>query len=155
MGTWGTAIFSDDTASDVRNDFRELIGDGLSPEEATARLMTRYGSIVDDPEGGTTFWLGLAVTQWKSGRLQESVKKRALEIKMCFYVILPRHIHWDRHREQGSLIGGSSWRRILCSYWTQTSRHISINEKLSFFINEDDTNTSAPGAMTRAHPSPV
>ena len=80
MGTWGTAIFSDDTASDVRNDFRELIGDGLSPEEATARLMTRYGSIVDDPEGGTTFWLGLAVTQWKSGRLQESVKKRALEI---------------------------------------------------------------------------
>ena len=37
MGTWGVAIFSDDLAADIRGDFRELIGDGLTPSEATAR----------------------------------------------------------------------------------------------------------------------
>lgn len=31
MGTWGTGIFSDDLASDIREDFKELIGDGKSP----------------------------------------------------------------------------------------------------------------------------
>lgn len=80
MGAWGTAIFSDDIASDVRDDFRDLIGEGLSPEAATKRLLADYASIVEDPEGGASFWLGLAVTQWKCGRLQESVKTRALEI---------------------------------------------------------------------------
>ena len=32
MGTWETAIFSDDTASDVRDGFRDLIGEALSTE---------------------------------------------------------------------------------------------------------------------------
>lgn len=80
MGTWGTAIFSDDTAVDVRESFRDLIGDGLSPEDATARVLAEYRSSLTDPNDGPPFWLGLAVTQWKSGRLQEDVKARALEV---------------------------------------------------------------------------
>ena len=80
MGAWGTAIFSDDTASDVRDSFRELIGDGISPEDATTRLVAEYTSSVDDPDDGPPFWLGLAVTQWKCGRLQDDVKARALQV---------------------------------------------------------------------------
>jgi hypothetical protein len=38
MGAWGTAIFSDDTALDVRDEWRDAILDGLSAEEATAHL---------------------------------------------------------------------------------------------------------------------
>lgn len=80
MGAWGTAIFSDDTAADVRDDFRRLIGDGLSPEDATARLLDEYRSSLEDPAEGPSFWLGLAVAQWKLGRLQPSILARALDI---------------------------------------------------------------------------
>ena len=57
-GGWWS--FPDDTTSDVRDGFRDLIGEALSTEQA--------------------FWLGLAVTQWKCGRLLERVKEKALEI---------------------------------------------------------------------------
>ena len=80
MGTWETAIFSDDTASDVRDGFRDLIGEGLSTEQATDKLLRQYAPSLDDPDDGPPFWLGLAVTQWKSGRLLERVKEKALEI---------------------------------------------------------------------------
>lgn len=69
MGTWGAAIFSDDTASDVRDQFRDLIGEGLSTEQATDKLLREYASSLDDPDDGPPFWLGLAVTQWNCGRL--------------------------------------------------------------------------------------
>ena len=34
MGAWGTAIFADDLAADIKGDFRDLIGDGLSAPKA-------------------------------------------------------------------------------------------------------------------------
>ena len=80
MGAWGTAIFSDDTSSDVRDGFRELIGEGLSTEQATDKLLSEYASSLNDPDDGPPFWLGLAVTQWKCGRLLERVKAKALDI---------------------------------------------------------------------------
>jgi hypothetical protein len=42
MGAWGTAIFSDDTARDIRDEFRDLIGEGLSTEQATEKLLSEY-----------------------------------------------------------------------------------------------------------------
>jgi hypothetical protein len=42
VGTWGPGIFSDDLAADVREDFRDLISQGLTPEEATERLKRDY-----------------------------------------------------------------------------------------------------------------
>jgi hypothetical protein len=64
MGAWGTAT-SDDTASDVRDEFRDLIGEGLSTEQATEKLLSEYASSLEDLDDGPPFWLGLAVTQWK------------------------------------------------------------------------------------------
>jgi hypothetical protein len=80
MGAWGAGIFADDTASDVRDDFRDLVGEGLSPEQATEKIFEKYRSSLDDPDDGPPFWLGLAVTQWKLGRLLEPVKAKALAI---------------------------------------------------------------------------
>jgi hypothetical protein len=80
MGVWGPAVFSDDTASDVRESFREWIGDGLSAAEATERVLHEYASSRDDPNDGPPLWLGLAVTQWKCGRLQSEVQAKAIEI---------------------------------------------------------------------------
>ncbi|MEZ5307253.1 MAG: hypothetical protein R2684_08930 [Pyrinomonadaceae bacterium] len=80
MGTWGVAIFSDDLAADLRGDFRELVGEGLSPSEATERLMAQYASSLDDPDEMPVFWIALALTQWKLGRLEPRTKTKALRV---------------------------------------------------------------------------
>jgi hypothetical protein len=64
----------------VRDEFRDLIGEGLSTEQATDKLLREYAPSLDDPDDGPPFWLGLAVTQWKCGRLLERVKEKALHI---------------------------------------------------------------------------
>lgn len=80
MGAWGTAIFSDDTAADVRDAFTDFIADGLSPAEATERLIQESADILDDEDEAVVFWLALAATQWKLGRLLDNVRDRALAI---------------------------------------------------------------------------
>ena len=78
MGAWGTSIFSDDNAADLREDYRDLIGNGLSGSEATDRLIEEWQPDGNDGYFVATFWLALALTQWKCGRLEERVKARAL-----------------------------------------------------------------------------
>src|SRR5579859_7734045 len=77
MGAWGTAIFSDDLAADVRVEFKKLIGDGLSTEEATRKVCEEYASSVDDEDERSIFWLALAATQWQMGRLLPELLDRA------------------------------------------------------------------------------
>ena len=67
--------FSHDTASDVRDGFRDLIGEALSTEQA--------------------FWLGLAVTQWKCGRLLERVKEKAARTSSAGREILGAFAHQE------------------------------------------------------------
>jgi hypothetical protein len=75
MGTWGTGIFSDDNAADLRDDYRDFIGDGLSGPEATDRLLAEWGSSISrEPEYAATFWLALAVTQWLAGKFERKRK---------------------------------------------------------------------------------
>jgi hypothetical protein len=80
MGTWGAGIFSDDTASDLREQFRDAIGDGLTAEAATEHLIELYQPGPHDPDGTPVFWLALAVTQWTTGRLVDRVKREALRV---------------------------------------------------------------------------
>jgi hypothetical protein len=80
MGAWGVTIFSDDVAADVRGDFRELIGDGHTPDGATKRLIKQYREILSDPDEAPVFWLSLAAVQWQIGCLTEKVKLRAIKI---------------------------------------------------------------------------
>jgi hypothetical protein len=39
MGAWGIGLYSDDVAIDVRDIFKEMIGDGLETEDATNQLI--------------------------------------------------------------------------------------------------------------------
>ena len=80
MGTWGTDIFSDDLASDIRMRYRDLVGDGFSGQQATEILKSEYCQVLDDPEGAPVFWLALAATQWRCGRLEPEVLAHALEV---------------------------------------------------------------------------
>ncbi len=80
MGAWGVAVFSDDLAADVRDEFRALIGEGLSSSEAVDRLLNEYSSSVADDEEKSVFWIALASSQWKLGRLEERTKNEALRL---------------------------------------------------------------------------
>jgi hypothetical protein len=80
MGTWGAAVFSDDTACEVRDDWRDHVGNGLTGSEATDRILDQYRNELDDPDTGPVIWLSLAITQWKNGRLEDRVRNRAMEI---------------------------------------------------------------------------
>lgn len=80
MGTWGPAIFSDDTACEVRDDYVELLGSGISDIEASERLIKSWEENFKYSEIENVFWLALAVTQWKHGRLEDFVKEKAVQV---------------------------------------------------------------------------
>src|SRR5580765_3908092 len=77
MGTWGTGIFDDDTAADLREDFKDALAKGMTAEAATKKLVATYGPQGDE-QVAPVFWLALAVTQWALGCLIDSVKEEAL-----------------------------------------------------------------------------
>jgi hypothetical protein len=74
----GHEHLSDDTASDVRGDYRDLVGNGLAGHEATDKILREYYSQEEGEMG--VVWLALAATQWNCGRLAEREEAKALEI---------------------------------------------------------------------------
>jgi hypothetical protein len=76
----GTGIFSDDTAADVRDDWREALLEGLDPAAATQKLVRDYSEALDDVEDANVFWLALAAAQMQTGRLQPDVREHALQV---------------------------------------------------------------------------
>ena len=80
MGVWGAGIFSDDTAADVRDEYRDCLAEGLDGMEATEKVLVSFKASQDDPDDGPPFWLSLAATQFRYGRLEDRVRDRALKI---------------------------------------------------------------------------
>ena len=78
MGTWGTGLYSDDTACDVRDTYKDILGDGIPEPEATNLLIEQWKNELFDPDIAPAFWLALADTQWNLGRLQDRVKQEAI-----------------------------------------------------------------------------
>jgi len=77
VGVLGTGLYDDDTAADVRDQWRDLVSSGVDPVEATSRLIAGFESELDDPEVAGPFWLALADTAWRAGRLEPRVLERA------------------------------------------------------------------------------
>lgn len=80
MGAWGAGVFSDDLACDIRDQFRELIGDGKSTEAATKQILVDYDDTLDDEDEGPSFWIALAATQSQCGRLMDRIGDKAVKI---------------------------------------------------------------------------
>jgi hypothetical protein len=80
MGTWGTGLYSDDMACDIRDEYKDILGDGISEPEATKLLLQQWENELSDPDVAPVFWLTLADVQWNLGRLQEQVRQEALTI---------------------------------------------------------------------------
>lgn len=83
MGVLGTKIIEDDLAADVQARFREIAAELSSDADATQQLMAEYRDTLESTnpdDGSTVFWIALADVQWNTGRLQENVKAKTLEI---------------------------------------------------------------------------
>ena len=77
MGAWGTSLYANDTASDVKADFTELLRAGNAKEAATEKLLQQYASLLRHEEEAALFWYALADTQWERGMLLPEVLKNA------------------------------------------------------------------------------
>jgi Domain of unknown function (DUF4259) len=80
MGAWGAGIFDDDFALDIKGDYEDVLGSGLSHEVATKTLMERYKDALGDAEESGVFWLALAAIQLGHGALVKDVKAKALGV---------------------------------------------------------------------------
>jgi hypothetical protein len=58
----------------------DLVGDGLTGPEATKGLLRKWSASLDDPDVCPVFWLALAATQWRCGRLESHVLEQALKV---------------------------------------------------------------------------
>jgi hypothetical protein len=67
-------------AEEVREAWRDAILDDLDPVAATARVRSEFSESFDDSEEGAIAWTALALAQYETGRLQDSVRDRALEV---------------------------------------------------------------------------
>jgi len=78
MGTWGSALYQNDSTCDVRDTYIELLQDGLSNNEAYERTIEKFKDYIGDDDE-PFLWFALAETQWKVGRLTPNVQEKALE----------------------------------------------------------------------------
>ena len=80
MGAWGTGLYSDDFALDVKSEFLDAINSGKPYREAFEELKKTYvdNAYNDDPDI-PVFWFVCADILWKKGRLDEDIKQTALE----------------------------------------------------------------------------
>lgn len=79
MGVWGTAIFSNDEASDVKCEYTAIIGNGVT-DEIAIKALKKYFRIKETLcEENADFWYALASLQHKYGRLNNEVRDNALQ----------------------------------------------------------------------------
>jgi hypothetical protein len=76
----GAGLYDDDAGHDARSRYRELVADGLPGDAATDALVAEWGEALRDPDEAAAFWLALADTQWKVGRLEDRVRDLALRL---------------------------------------------------------------------------
>lgn len=82
MGSWGTAIYSNDTASDVRDACNTLYA-FLPVEEAIAALFREFREVTESElmdDDYASFWYALADWQWKHGVLTGEVRQKTLAL---------------------------------------------------------------------------
>lgn len=80
MGAWGTGLYQDDDTCDIKDEYLTYLRIGMSNEEALEELIECNEELIEDEEIGPLFWLALADTQWRYGRLTKEVKEKALEV---------------------------------------------------------------------------
>jgi hypothetical protein len=76
LGTWGTALFSDDVACDIRDHYRAQVEDGVEDGAAMRSTLEKFRAYLEEPDG--IGLIALAVTQSTVGRLDPGIRDKAL-----------------------------------------------------------------------------
>ncbi|HBF0031524.1 TPA: hypothetical protein KOS20_004410 [Clostridioides difficile] len=76
MSAWGTKIFDNDLALDMKTDFIEMFSINMSIKEIELNLLS-YISNDDEAEVLCPFWTALSDLEWQYGILQEKTKEKA------------------------------------------------------------------------------
>lgn len=76
MGAWGYGIFANDTAADIRGEYRELLEDQVPDAEASRRVIESFAYLLE--YSPAELWIALAAAQCQVGRLDDAVKASAL-----------------------------------------------------------------------------
>lgn len=74
MGTWGTAIKSNDTSADTYAEFFDLYNEGKEPNEIKNTLIS------ENPNGTNDFWFALALALWETKSLTNEIFDKVREI---------------------------------------------------------------------------
>ena len=80
MGTWGVGIYQNDISADVKEDYIAKLKSGKSDEVALKEILSEYQEDMEDIDCKYDFYLGLADTLWRNGRLTEEIKTIALQL---------------------------------------------------------------------------
>lgn len=72
-------LFDEDLAWNIREEYKDLIAEGKSTENATEILLENYKELLTDRYVPDLFWMSLAASQWKYGRLIDKVKDQAIK----------------------------------------------------------------------------
>jgi len=84
MGAWGVKLYDDDLALDVRDEYKKLLEENeknqYTNEELTEKMTEEFIDALDFEEDAAVFWLALADSQHRYGRMIPAVQEKALEI---------------------------------------------------------------------------
>jgi len=108
MGTWSTALFGDDIACDVRENYIYYLRSGMSNAAATRQILADYDDELSDEMESVVVWCALAVTQWDLGRPQRQTQKKAVQL-------IRRGGDIPRWEDEGDMQQVGSRKRVLAS----------------------------------------
>jgi len=103
MGAWGTAIFSDDEACDVRREYN-VLATYIEDDDWILTKLKEFFEVKEDlNDMDAVFWYALATQQCKYGRLCDEVKENALECIKREYTVHGWYNPKDEKKRQAVL----------------------------------------------------
>ena len=103
MGCWGSGLYQNDAACDVKDAYIGFLEEGLSNSEAYTKTLEKCQGYIGYPDE-PLLWLALAETQWRLGRLTPEVKEKAMEwIEKGAGIEL-----WEESKS-----GGAAWKKTI------------------------------------------
>ncbi len=79
MGTWGTRLYDDDVALDVKETYQMKLEEGKNKEQALNEILTEFDWAMDDEIDSEIFWIALADTLLTSNNLSYWIRNKALD----------------------------------------------------------------------------
>lgn len=80
MGTWGTAISSNDTYADIYGEFFDLYNEGHTVAEISKKIISANQDIINKKDCSNDFWFAVAKAQWECKQLDKELLDRVTDI---------------------------------------------------------------------------